>query len=106
MGYYVQHWYTLFSGDFFMKRLRNRRFSLLLCENSKLAKLAYPLCLSDTNLSQLRHLTETFLMSLKLGDLQLLSHGWYVTHSGLLRLARRQKCSGIQVEAVDSLCDR
>ena len=88
------------------RRLRNRRFSLLLCENSRLAKLTYPLCLSDTNLSQLRHLTETFLMSLKLGDLQLLSHGWYVTHSGLLRLARRQKCSGIQVEAVDSLCDQ
>ena len=28
-----------------------------------------------------------------------------MTHSGLLRLARRKKCSGIHVEAVDSLCD-
>jgi hypothetical protein len=30
---------------------------------------------------------------------------WYVTHTGLLRLARRKRCSGIHVEAVDSLCD-
>jgi hypothetical protein len=28
-----------------------------------------------------------------------------VTHTGLLRLARRKKCRGIDVEAVDSLCD-
>ena len=30
---------------------------------------------------------------------------WYVTHTGLLRLAQRRKCRGIHVEAVDSLCD-
>ena len=28
-----------------------------------------------------------------------------MTHTGLLRLARRKKCRGIHVEAVDSLCD-
>jgi hypothetical protein len=39
------------------------------------------------------------------GDLQVINGHWYVTHTGLLRLARRKKCSGIQVEAVDSLCD-
>ena len=30
---------------------------------------------------------------------------WYVTHTGLLRLARRKHCRGIHVEAVESLCD-
>jgi hypothetical protein len=30
---------------------------------------------------------------------------WYVTHTGLLQLARRKRCRGIHVEAVDSLCD-
>jgi hypothetical protein len=29
----------------------------------------------------------------------------YVTHTGLIRLARRKRCRGIHVEAVDSLCD-
>jgi hypothetical protein len=28
-----------------------------------------------------------------------------VTHTGLVRLARRKRCRGIHVEAVDSLCD-
>ena len=28
-----------------------------------------------------------------------------MTHTGLLRLARRKRCRGIHVEAVDSLCD-
>ena len=31
--------------------------------------------------------------------------GWFVTHTGLVRLARRKRCRGIHVEAVDSLCD-
>src|ERR1039457_1833322 len=39
------------------------------------------------------------------GDLALLNNRWYVTHTGLLRMAKRKRCSGIHVEAVDSLCD-
>ncbi|MGB0103949.1 MAG: hypothetical protein WBD45_14445 [Terriglobales bacterium] len=39
------------------------------------------------------------------GELQFIGSCWYVTHTGLLRLARRKKCCGIHVEAVDSLCD-
>jgi hypothetical protein len=39
------------------------------------------------------------------GDLALLNNHWYVTHAGLVRLARRKRCRGIHVEAVDSLCD-
>ncbi len=39
------------------------------------------------------------------GDLQVLEGRCYVTHSGLLALARRKKCSGIHVEAVGTLCD-
>ena len=34
------------------------------------------------------------------GDLQLLDERWYVTHAGLLRLARRSRCSGI-LTAID-----
>jgi hypothetical protein len=39
------------------------------------------------------------------GDLALLNNHWYVTHTGLLRMAKRRRCCGIHVEAVDSLCD-
>ena len=53
----------------------------------------------------LKHLTRDFNFSLRNGDIQLLDANWYVTHTGLLRLARRKRCRGIHVEAVDSLCD-
>ena len=49
--------------------------------------------------------SEEFRISIDSGDLLLIEGKWYVTHAGLLRLARRRRCSGIHVEAVDSLCD-
>jgi len=36
---------------------------------------------------------------------RLFDGSWYVTHTGLLGPARRRKCCGIHVEAVDSLCN-
>jgi hypothetical protein len=39
------------------------------------------------------------------GDLLVIGGQWYVTHTGLVRLARRKRCRGIHVETVDSLCD-
>jgi hypothetical protein len=36
-----------------------------------------------------------YALSVPLGDLQLLHGRWYVTHSGLLRIAKRCRCSGI-----------
>ena len=39
------------------------------------------------------------------GDLALLNDHWYVTHTGLLRMAKRRRCSGIEVEAVVNLCN-
>ena len=46
-----------------------------------------------------------FQVSIESGDLLLIEGKWYVTHTGLLRLARRKRCCGIHVEAVDSLCN-
>jgi hypothetical protein len=83
----------------------NRRNSTLVRENLRLATSSHPPGLSTTCLSQQCHLTETFSLSLRLGDLQLLGHGWYVTHSGLLRLAHRDGCAGLQVQPVYKLCD-
>jgi hypothetical protein len=55
--------------------------------------------------NSLESLSKEFNFSLSNGDLQFISSGWYVTHTGLIRLARRKKCRGIHVEAIDSLCD-
>jgi len=40
-----------------------------------------------------------------MGDLILLGSNWYVTHTGLLRLARRKRCSGIHAQPVMEFCD-
>jgi hypothetical protein len=53
----------------------------------------------------LKSLTRDFGFSIQSAELQIIDANWYVTHTGLLRLARRKRCRGIQVEAVDSLCD-
>jgi len=39
------------------------------------------------------------------GDLTYLESGWYVTHTGLLGLARRKHCAGIHVRPVANFCD-
>ena len=84
---------------------RKRTDHSLVRENFRLARRfladAVPTLLAES----LKTLSEDFGFSLRTGELQLLNNSWYVTHTGLLRLARRRKCRGIHVEAVDSLCD-
>jgi hypothetical protein len=50
-------------------------------------------------------LVQTHSLSIGSGDVTYLDGRWYVTHTGLVRLARRNKCSGIHVETVPALCD-
>ena len=61
--------------------------------------------LSREALARLREIATQHDFSVGAGDLIYLNNGWYVTHTGLIGLARRKRCSGIHVEAVDSLCD-
>jgi hypothetical protein len=61
--------------------------------------------LSREALARLREIATQHDFSVGAGDLIYLNNGWYVTHTGLIGLARRRRCSGIHVEAVDSLCD-
>jgi hypothetical protein len=49
--------------------------------------------------------SEEFRISIESGDLLLIEGKWYVTHSGLLRLARRKKCCGIHVDLASQFCD-
>ena len=80
-----------------------RNFKKLLRENIRLARGTAPF--SSRAIDLLASITKDFQFSFKTGELQIINGNWYVTHTGLLRLARRRKCSGIHVEAVDSLCD-
>jgi hypothetical protein len=57
------------------------------------------------SLGQLRDLSLTFGFSLATGELMQLNGAWYVTHAGLLRLASRKHCAGIDVERVDESSD-
>jgi len=73
--------------------------------NLRLARQLLGETLSTRLAESLTVLSKDFSFSLNNGDLQLINGSWYVTHAGLVRLARRKRCRGIQVEAVDSLCD-
>jgi len=39
------------------------------------------------------------------GDLLILDGRWYITHSGLIRVAERKRCAGILVQQVHRFCD-
>ena len=53
----------------------------------------------------LRTYSDELRVSVESGDLLLIERNWYVTHSGLLRLARRNRCFGIHVHPANQFCD-
>jgi len=61
--------------------------------------------LSSQAFRRLRELIEQHTFSIAAGDLTYLENGWYVTHTGLLGLARRKRCAGIHVRPVANFCD-
>jgi hypothetical protein len=71
----------------------------LVRQNLRIAKKLYPE-LSHTQLSILHDLTMMLRLSVCRRELLLLDGKWYVSHSGLLRIAHRRRCFGIDT-AVD-----
>jgi hypothetical protein len=61
--------------------------------------------LSRNQAALLRTFTGELKLSVAIGDLKLIDGGWYVTHSGLMRLARRNRCVAILVRPVREFCD-
>jgi hypothetical protein len=61
--------------------------------------------LPDTALRGLKELTDMHALSVAAGDFQLLNGKWYVTHSGLLGIARRSRCSSITTSIDRSASD-
>lgn len=56
-------------------------------------------------MASLKHLTRMHGLSVDTGDVMMLEGRWYVTHTGLLRLAERRRCAGIRVHQVREFCD-
>jgi hypothetical protein len=81
----------------------NRKTSLYL-RNLRLARSTFSVGKQQILLKPLEHLSAMH-FDIGSGDLALLNNHWYVTHTGLLRMAKRRRCCGIHVESVDSLCD-
>jgi hypothetical protein len=77
----------------------------LAARNVRLARLKWG-PLTRFAASALKAHSNEFGFSVAFGDVLPLDHVWYVTHSGLLRLARRKRCVGIEGAALVEFCDR
>ena len=82
---------------------RRRKTANLRRGNLRVARRLFGESLPAHLAQSLAALSEDLGFSLINGELQLINGAWYVTHTGLVRLARRKKCIGIQVEAVAPL---
>src|SRR5882724_11323811 len=84
------------------KTIRNK--SELFRQNVKFARRNWG-GLTKNSLHTLAELTDTYRFSVVAGHLQLLDGRWYVTHTGLLRLAFRRRCCGIKTTLRERLSD-
>jgi hypothetical protein len=81
-----------------------RKRSIAATRNAELAQTLWG-NLPEITAEVLQVLTEQYFLRIALGDLILLDGKWYVTHSGLLGIARRKRCHGICVEPLLKFCD-
>jgi hypothetical protein len=88
-----------------MKKGRVNKHRIIFLLNSRLARAIWGNGLSRTAIRMLRSLTEEYGLSVSTGDLHFLEGRWYVTHAGLLRLARSKNCCGIRSALVGRLSD-
>jgi hypothetical protein len=61
--------------------------------------------LPPTAMDSLANLVRRFGISVSLGDVQFMDGRWYVTHSGLLRIAHRRGCCGLRTSLLTKFCD-
>ena len=85
-------------------RIIARASQSLFRANMKVARSLFG-ALSTVARSRLKELTQEYRVSIGAGDVLLLGGVWYITHSGLLRIACRGRCAGIRASLVDHRCD-
>jgi hypothetical protein len=61
--------------------------------------------IAEERLTELRQLLQRYKLSVALGEVINLDNHWYVTHSGLIRLATRRRCDGIKTTLQQRLSD-
>ena len=83
----------------------NPRYQKLARRNRKEARLRWGALLKKVHLSTLNDLSNQFGFSVSMGDLLLLDGRWYITHTGLIRTARTNRCAGIHVRPVPEFSD-
>jgi hypothetical protein len=81
-----------------------RAASYLISGNRREAKRRWGISIHLGLNEALDRYSREFGFSVSAGDLLLLNGNWFVTHSGLVRLATRSRCSAIQVEPVAEFC--
>jgi hypothetical protein len=74
-------------------------------QNAACAKGLWPGECSKSTLRALRELTTRFGFSVRLGEVCLINGAWYVTNSGLVRLADRRRCRGINCRPMPEFSD-
>jgi len=84
--------------------VRNDRDRRLIRQNISVAKKLY-LGITNQQTAVLRDLTGTLKLSIRRGELLCLDGKWYVTHSGLIRIAHRRKCCGIETTIEQQMTD-
>jgi len=84
------------------QKLTNAALQKLTGKNLRLARGIW--AVSSIQIAALKALTEEMRLSITAGDLILLEGKWYITHAGLIRLARRNHCVGITVRPVKEFC--
>jgi hypothetical protein len=81
------------------------KMSAVTRQNAARARALWPGECSKSTLNALRELTTRFGFSVRLGEIRLLNGAWYVTNSGLIRLADRRRCRGISSRPVTEFSD-
>lgn len=82
-----------------------KKNALLVRRNLRLARSRWGKHLGVALERSLAVWSDELRVSVESGDLLLIEGRWYLTHSGLLRLARRKRCCGIHVDMAPEFCD-
>jgi hypothetical protein len=78
--------------------------SRLVRQNISAAKKIY-VDVTRSQLSILRELTRSLSLSIRAGELLQIGGKWFVSHSGLLKIAHRRKCYGIETNVEQQMTD-
>jgi hypothetical protein len=85
------------------QKIKQHELQSLTRRNVQFAKRNW--AMAGSQLTNIKRLTEQLRLSIAAGELSLIQGKLYVTHAGLLRIARRGRCSAIRVRLVAEFSD-